>query len=137
MFRKRHLLSEKQILDETSRGVILEIRFEGEDNPSRGHKMVEFINAAMDEHKPAAIVFNLLGCRAIYDNDVGSMATAFRGRVRQIKIPCSFAIKGGAAKSLRTLVEICGMNKTYDIYIVDSVNKALEHARQAVNAETT
>lgn len=136
MFGKRPLQSEKTILENTARGVILELRFEGEDDTSRGHKMAAFITSAIKEHRPAAIVLNLLGCRTIFDNDVGCMAAAFRDRERQSNLPCSIAVKGGAGRSLRTLLAMSKMTEVFDIVIVDNVDEALEQARRAVTGDT-
>lgn len=136
MFGKRPLISERSILESTARGVILEIRFEGEDDTLRGHKMAPFIISAIEEYRPAAIVLNLLGCRSIFDNDIGSMIVAFRDRERQINRPCSIAVKGGAARSLRALLAMSKMTEVFDIVIVDSVDEALEHARHAVVGDT-
>ena len=136
MFDNRLPLREKMVLEDTSQGVILEIRFEGQDNTSRGHEMGPFIRSAIEEHRPAALVLNLLGCRAIFDNDVGSMVWAFRDPERGINLPCSIVAKGAAARSLCKLLDLTKMKEVFDIVVVNSVGEALEHAKRAASGKT-
>ena len=129
------LRCEKTVLESTDRGVILEIRFEGGDSVARGHKMTKFIQNAIEEHRPAAIILNLLGIQAIFDTDVGGMVSAFRDRQREINLPCIIAIRGVAARSLASLLTITKMMEIFDIVIVDGMDEALKQARQAVSGD--
>lgn len=134
MFWNRAYVCGTRVLEQTSSGVILEIRFEGEDDVSRGDKIQPYIRNAIEEHRPAAIVLNLVGCRQIFDNDVGCMSASFSGR--GMNLPYFIVARGAAERSLRTLLQLAKLDEVFDISVLESVDAALAQARQAATGNT-
>jgi hypothetical protein len=130
MSRRPILDCRKAILEVTPNGDILEIAFSGVHGNGVGEELGDYVIETVEADRPAAVVLNFLGFEYVWGNDIGGIVRAFfrRGETPSLR-PCGIVAKGRTARSLRSLLELGKLTKTFDITFFEDVDEAVRHLR--------
>jgi len=119
---------ESRILGPSSQGKILEIAFRGTHELRHGWEMDHYIRKKLADHRPAAIVFNLLDYQYVFGNDVTGLFTASIDRDAkgfQMRPVCIVAT-GTTYTSLYNLFKSAKIIDALGIEFVSTVESALQ-----------
>jgi hypothetical protein len=132
---KRKFQAGSKVLEATMTGPIVEVTFEGQDDVDRGHKMFAYLQDQISNHEPIAIVLNLLGCRQMFDSDVGAIVPAFIHSDAKTRRPCAIVAQGKAARSVRSLLDVSQLARTFRVEVFEDRGDALDFLRRQVFRE--
>ena len=125
------LVSESRIFGTLPQGNILEISFRGTHECSHGGEMNRYIREKLEEHAPAAIVFNLLDYQYVWGNDVGVLfwASIVHRNPKEIRPVCILAT-GTTYTSLYNLSKDSKLIDVFKIEFASTEELALERLRE-------
>ena len=132
--RRKDFRASRKVLATTPKGPIVEVSFSGEDDVSRGQKVGAYLDRILDEHQPAAVLFDFIECRQFFDADMGSIIPAFFDKVRDRKRPCALMARGRTARSVQALLELTTLNTTFDVRHFEDRDSAVAYLLDSVSS---
>ena len=134
---ERDITIEANLLDRSTKGIILEIQFIGIHNHlwPHGKDIYDYLEAVVEKHEHDAILFNYLQYRYTFGNELIStiIIPVFNFKQKSIH-PCAIIADGSTKTSIQSLMDESMIQKLCNIAVFTDKMKALEHIKKELSA---
>jgi hypothetical protein len=122
--------AESSVLESTPAGPIIELRFQGEDRVTRGHKIAQFLKQQISDHQPVGIALNFQKCRCFYDADLGGIIPALQ------RCPCAILAKKRKVTGFREFLNFTNIAETFTVGVFEDEADGLTFLQQEISKPT-